>query len=205
MKDWSILIYKYNYGELGLDLEGEFFLSFMRTFKLPTDKKPLIKHYISNCIYSGPQFRKMMNKYKEFIYWKEKDHSYSFNEDMGQNWLRLAKLHESPQYLEIPLWLIDLVKEFKLKFTDMIILADIYSFQNQGRQYKKCRETISNFLDLHVDQISKKLSKLKDLGLIEIVRTKTINIISLTDKFLNYDSRRKIKITGKIEQKASSI
>lgn len=186
----DILIYKYTYQELGLDLEGEFFLSFMRTLQPPGSKKPPIKFYMERCIYSEPQFHKILSRYKDFIYWSDREISYKFNSDIGSKWMSLAKMNDHPKFIRIPPWLIQLAKDFKLNFTDMMILADIYSFQNKRLEYHKCRASIAEFLDLHIDRISKKLTRLKDLGLIEIIKTKTVNIMKLTAKFLSYDTGR---------------
>lgn len=176
----DILIYKYNYQLLDLNMEGEFFLSYLTNFNFSSKEK-----YIENFILPKSTFFSFFKEIKPYI---ESDKTpYQLNDDLHKKRLMLIR-EAGYQYITVPPWLVKLSKEYKLGVPITILLADIYSFENNEQDYFKSQENIAGLLGVHVKKISTYLSKLKSLELISVQKTKTINIIKLTDKFYSYGS-----------------
>lgn len=183
----NVIIYFYPYEKIGFNLECEFFTAFMRTIKPPSKEKPPLKFYIDHCIYSKPQFYKLMSRYGRFLYWKETSSCYELHAEVGRKRLQLNMDYNQRKYIQIPFWLINVIKTFKLGFADLILLADIYSFQSESKLYWKSQDLIALFLGVQSSWLSRKIQKLKNLGLVIIKKTSTTNILYVTDKLLDYE------------------
>lgn len=207
MKEESINIYLYDYNSLQLTVEEEFFLSFLRATPVPVENKNApLRYLIKESIYSENTFRKLMNRCERFLYWDKDRRCYDLTAD-GRHERGVAINNESKRrYLAVPRWAIKIVKDKKFSFTTLLLLADIYSFHKDGKPYRKSRSSLSRFLGVIPCRVTRIENELVRAGFIHVKDTETVNIVTLTDKFLKNDyTGRKRSTTEEAGKKDESV
>ena len=188
----NVLIYNYDYSVLGIDLEGEFFISStltLQSYIKPKSKRDFLIMYRDKYMYSHNQVDNLIKRYSTLIHW---DNDLKKFQMENEKWVLRKSLIETvgSTYLSVPLWLFDVVNVFHLNFTQLYILSLTLSYFHSRKVFNWSNEIIARKLEMtSTHTIIKNIHGLQDLGLIEITRTNKTNILSVTDKFLFYENK----------------
>lgn len=159
----NILIYKYDYGKLGLDLEGELFLSYITSFHYYEQKK-----FINNFIFNKTIFYNLLSKYGHLVFWE--NNAFHLQEDFRRR--RWAEIERGGgRYFDMPLKFKRFKDEFHLPNNILLLLADIRSYAKRGRNYFKKKRNIAMDMGVRPEAVSRFFRKLTELNIIHFKET----------------------------------
>ena len=203
----GVLVYRYDYEKLNIDVEGEFFTRFLQAINSDSTEEPTFQFYLDlpECIYAKHKLYDLFHKYGHLIYWCSNERSYKLHKDIDNEWWSLVHVGNEIKYITLPFWMLREGKRLHLKFTDLLFLGDIYSFQLQEKEYFKSQNIIAKFLGVHKNWVALKIKKYEKLDIVTVTRLPTGNKITLTNSFLNYGNKGENGASGENRKKAPKI
>lgn len=200
-EEYNVPIYRYDHDAFQITPEEDFLLSYLRNVKVPKGQKSIQSFYVSNFIYGKAKFFKLMVRWKHALYWDDNSRHYDFVPDVKYKWESLVGEYGNRTYLSVPMKFIRIARENKLTLPYLLLLSDIYSFYIDAKPYYKNHATIAPLIGVHERYVHCVIKELAGMGFISVKRTSRSNVLSLTSKFFDNDTRGTVKATREIETK----
>lgn len=178
----EITVRMWDYASLDLTLEDGFLLSYITQTTVPEGEDRvdayLEKHYIYG---SHLTWNKVIERCRHLVCLDKRCRRYALKEEARQIFTGLG----GDGALRVPMWLIGVVRDLGLRFTDLLFLSDIYTHQIGVKVYARPREEISRLLGIKERMVSAKVTNLTRLGLVEVSRDFRPPRVKLSDKIFD--------------------